>query len=554
VAVPVSYVIYRSLIRRTLYPSCPPVAVKNGRYVIVHHLANGYQNRLPRVESTMDRCRGNVMKKIILAVLLCTSAEAGCVETPPLSEATGSTQSYITIRDVVNRVKCELSDAFDEKISQPDFLWLASWTAHTDLTLTINDNAGVSPSGSFTTYQQNAVNQAAGPSTFPPTVARGVVNQFFTVSVGAALSGQAIRTETLSFTIALNELKLWREHQDKIEADPNFPPQMKLCNFGVASGVTGNLGLNEWVDSAFFPVVGQQLQAGIHSAGAAKAASPSAPQPAPAGPPKAAAEKLTVGAALDQIKEWQATLSTLQAKTKSASAAIDRGKTSIPKAKNTIKQEFKAKEPYNSVLAPYLKQRYAQVSVFINQYSKDLMTCQQLQKDLTSAELTALWLYDSLKDVTDQTLFVTAVSGLDLKAFGANYNKLDDQIKSYEVDEHGQPSTIANGQFARAMNKCAQIVQAAQALPSKLPQHVDPPIDSVLHSLTFVISYGANITPNWTLIQWKGPGQNGSLLSASGLRTHLLVISMGPRSGEPAIGPDPLRLITLQAIRAINGQ
>jgi hypothetical protein len=505
-------------------------------------------------------CGGRTVKKLILGVLVCASIEASCVTTPPLSQATGSAQSDIMIRDVVQRVKCELSEAFDEKTSQPEFLWLASWTAHVDLTLTINDNAGISPSGSYTRFEHNAVNQAAGASAFPPTAARGVVNQFFTVSVGAALSGQAIRTETLSFTIALDELKLWRKYLDRIEADPNFPQEKKLCNFGLAAGVTGNLGLKEWVDSAFFPAELGQLQAGVHSAASPKAPSASVPQPGAVGP-KAAAEGLTVGKALKQIKEWQNILATLAAETKPASAAIDEGKTSIPKAQNSIKQKIKDAKPYEYVLAPYLKARYAQVSFLIDQYSKDLTTCLNiqslLQKDITDADSEASRLYDSLKGLTNLTQDVSSVTekGFDLETFNKDYRALTDHIKNFESDDQGNHSDIIKkSQYAVNMSKCAKIVQEASDLPGKLPQQVDPPIDSVLHSLTFVISYGANVTPSWTLLQWKGPGQNPNFASASGLRTHNLVISMGPRSGTPAIGDDPLRLIQLQAIRSINQQ
>jgi hypothetical protein len=486
------------------------------------------------------------MKKLIFGVLVCASIEASCVATPPLSQATGSAQSDIMIRDVVQRVKCELSEAFDEKTRQPQFRWLASWTAHVDLTLTINDNAGISPSGSYTRFEHNAVNQAAGPSAFPPTAARGVVNQFFTVSVGAALSGQAVRTETLSFTVALDELKLWRKQLDRIEADPNFPPERKLCNFGLAASVTGNLGLKEWVDSAFFPaeVEQGQLQAGVHSAAAAKAPSASVPTPSTPGPK--AASGLTVGDALKQIKDWQGKLATLAAETAPASAAIDNGKTSIPKAQNSIKQKIKDVDPYEYVLAPYLKTRYAQVSYLIDQYSKDLITCLNIQsllkQDLADATSRASRLYDLLKDITDLILFVSKIK--DPEAFFKDYNALADQIAAFEK----------NNQYAVAMAKCGKIVQEAENLPDKLPQKVDPPIDSVLHSLTFVISYGANVTPSWTLLQWKGPGQNPNFASAAGVRTHGLVISMGPRSGNPAIGSDPLRLIELQAIRSINQQ
>ena len=41
---------------------------------------------------------------------------AGCTSAPPLSEATGTQQSNIFIKDVVQRIKCEVSDAFNENI------------------------------------------------------------------------------------------------------------------------------------------------------------------------------------------------------------------------------------------------------------------------------------------------------------------------------------------------------------------------------------------------------------------------------------------------------
>jgi hypothetical protein len=123
--------------------------------------------------------------------------QVGCTSTPSLSEITGTEQSPVFIKDVVQRIKCEITEAFDDKLRNPDFRWLSDWTAHVDLTLTINDNAGIGPNGSYQRFQNNAVNFDAGPSSFPASASRAVVNQFLTVSAGATLSGQAIRTEKL---------------------------------------------------------------------------------------------------------------------------------------------------------------------------------------------------------------------------------------------------------------------------------------------------------------------------------------------------------------------
>ncbi len=93
-----------------------------------------------------------MFRKLMFLLPVCAAVTSGCMSTPDLSEATGTEHSDIMIRDVVQRVKCELSDAFDKKVEQRDFLWLAGWTAHADLTLQVNDNAGVSPTGTYTEY------------------------------------------------------------------------------------------------------------------------------------------------------------------------------------------------------------------------------------------------------------------------------------------------------------------------------------------------------------------------------------------------------------------
>ena len=194
--------------------------------------------------------------------MVCISSLSACITTPPLEQATGTPYSDIMIKDVVQRVKCELAYAFDKKTEERDFLWLASWTAHIDLTLEINDSAGITPNGSYTSFGPNAVNRAAGPSAFPPTAARSIVPQFFTFGAGATLNSQAVRTETLSFTLALDELKDWRRKQELIESDPSFPIENRVCNPEWRSGVLGSLGLQEWVEFRILSSSGSRLGSG----------------------------------------------------------------------------------------------------------------------------------------------------------------------------------------------------------------------------------------------------------------------------------------------------
>jgi hypothetical protein len=57
---------------------------------------------------------------------------------------------------------------------------------------------------------------------------------------------------------------------------------------------------------------------------------------------------------------------------------------------------------------------------------------------------------------------------------------------------------------------------------------LNPPVDGLLHSVQFVVAYGASVSPNWTLLKWKGPSLTVPGASASGLRTHILNIALGP--------------------------
>jgi hypothetical protein len=109
-------------------------------------------------------------------------------------------------------------------------------------------------------------------------------------------------------------------------------------------------------------------------------------------------------------------------------------------------------------------------------------------------------------------------------------------------------------QTATCAGALTQAADQAAKNANALPNQIDPPIDSVAHSLNFVVAYGAGISPSWSLLQWKGPGgsSNTPFLSASGQRSHTLNIALAPRSGGPAIGTDALRLINNQVIRSLG--
>jgi hypothetical protein len=80
-----------------------------------------------------------------------------------------------------------------------------------------------------------------------------------------------------------------------------------------------------------------------------------------------------------------------------------------------------------------------------------------------------------------------------------------------------------------AENDAAKQAKLAISLEKKFPYpNINSPVDGLLHSVQFVVTYGVNVSPNWTLLQWKGPGLTVPGASASGVRTHVLNIALGP--------------------------
>jgi hypothetical protein len=187
-------------------------------------------------------------------LVLCALATSACTQVPALHE------DGIAISSIVQRVKCELAFAIPEP--EPPwptgpYQWMRSWTAKADLTLMINEQSSVSPSAIFTRLL---------PSVPVPNV--GNVGRSITLSVGAGLSTTAIRTDILSFTVALSELRRFKREG--------------LCNLPEGNDLYGNLRLAEWISSALSPVEMHQLKVGRHPAPGSK----SPPPPPVIAPPK----------------------------------------------------------------------------------------------------------------------------------------------------------------------------------------------------------------------------------------------------------------------------
>jgi hypothetical protein len=450
-----------------------------------------------------------------------------CAVVPPLSEATGSLDSGLRIADIVTRVKCEIADSFEQLRGDPNFLWLRDWTVKADLTLQINAQAGVSPSGSYTKFQRNTFNFDAG-STSLTSNSIAAVQQFFTLSAAANFGEQAVRTEVVSFSLALDELHTWREELRRIEDAPTFGGEYKICSPGPRLELAGDLGLREWVLSAFFPVEEHDLLAGNHPPpGTAKPTpTPSAVSPPKPIPGPAAGEQPQPA----PDEQWIKDIAMFMGNVKDAAQQTQASANTVLFTKNQIdaalKDALKMQRTYASVATTKIKKQISQMVETLE------LAARYAYSDAQRAEAEAKQAAGSLKDASDH-----------YKDFMDNLK--DGKPAFYKQDRDAvsadDTSTKTNASNAKLFVDHITNLQKNVTLLSLTP---DPPIDSILHSVQFVVAFGASVTPSWTLLRWKGPGLNAPGASAQGVRTNILQLAFGPRAPNGArVSDEQIRLI-----------
>lgn len=482
-------------------------------------------------------------------------AAAGCTFVPALDDATGTSDSPLLVADIVDRLKCELVFAFADKLDphRSELIWLQNWTVKVDLTLQANEQGGISPSGTYTQYQRSAVNTAAGPATFGGTTP-GLVQQFFTFSANANIGAQAVRTENLSFSLSLKEL------------DSQFMSGVLACEPSRAPGLVGNLGLREWVDASLYPALRGDLPAGDHPApgtGAKQSSPQIVGKPAPitgAG-----------GAAFADTSRTPPRIAEMQAQVdKAVHAELDAGN-SFASVGDVLK-----KVDAQLATAKRLETAYSPIST--------PETAIKLRKQRQGFE--TLW--KAVRDARQCTLrqlcgaeygSCSGFSGPGAEEAPGTHH--DDCRASVSCAAPDKPTTFAGARGSRAcaeaastggdshpseyttwllyaQNAAAQasqyainaknIADYAQKLLGAEPVAPDPPIDAMGHAVQFVVAYGAGIAPSWTLLAWKGPGMNSPMAAASGTRTHLLQLALGPATPSGKFSPELNRIIQNQTV------
>ena len=193
--------------------------------------------------------RARKLALLVVAGFACLGS--GCVTVPSLEH------NNIPISDVVERIKCDLADAVPDAYRYP---WMANWVAKVDLTLIVNEQSGITPTASLIDLR---------PSAFVPGV--GNIAQSFIFGAGFGATSTAVRTDSLSFSLSLVELRY--KHQEQ------------RCVAARGIGLDGELGLKEWIASALDPVDRGVLTVGYHPRlmSTRSAAKPKRPPPPPPG-------------------------------------------------------------------------------------------------------------------------------------------------------------------------------------------------------------------------------------------------------------------------------
>jgi hypothetical protein len=236
-----------------------------------------------------------------------------------------------------------------------------------------------------------------------------------------------------------------------------------FCALPEKLGLLGNLGLREWIMSALSPVENRQLTIGFHQPPTGKTASIPIAGPSPAA---AAAAESPAKVLLNQA------LAALRLGEKGTDLAKD----SAARARQlALKSRFQ--ETYDAVGKTY---GYAEAAAA------------QIDKATDLAWKATAANRDASTKLSDPDLTLLKEVAADAKA---------------------------------ATDLLTKAKQTATTAWELLPR--DTPIDSITHTAKFVVTLGANVTPNWSLVQFKGPGLNSPLAFATRGRTNTLDVVLG---------------------------
>lgn len=432
----------------------------------------------------------------------------------------------ISINDVVRRVKCEIRDSVADRVGKRDYPWFDKWTIQADLTLLVNQQSGISPG--ITLSHAFPLGNIPGRITNAP---RSV-----SLGLGGGISTTAVRTEIVSFSMSIKEIRDEFKTMSAAEIYDECHPISSI-------DLTSDLGLKEWVDSALGPVDDGLLKEGYHK--------PPKPPGSGAGvgggaaTPQALLPGLHYSSTLHDLSKLLTEDDPLKGKIELIASEYDLLKQSggllvfLQSAKsfdhNSFTKALANLKSLSSVGPPDLS---TEIPDLIAQISR---TSDNINGIATKGQLAALNLL-----VKKLVLIVEKRLAKDLPPVIAALQLIcdcepptedgplpdSDNDTSQRAGSGEKPSeTFANGL------KCLKTLQnVVQVDIPGAPKPKDPPIDAISHQVQFVLVLNASANPTWTLLQFKGPSPtSGSFASISQTTTHTLTIVMGePNSAAVA--------------------
>jgi hypothetical protein len=461
------------------------------------------------------------MKDILIFMLsTCGFVLSACTQIPGLEEATGG----IPVREIVLRIKCELSAAFESAdrsnwlASHPKFAWLRNWTAQVDLTLQVLDTATLAPGASLTTPLRNPA-------------------ESFAVAGGVSLNGQAQRIQTISFALSLVELELWRRQQRTAE----------LCAISDNVDLTGRLGLREWILEALSPVavegddIPEYLFAGNHPKPGSTAVSiPKVAAVTETKPVESASVTETLCDEANFTKHLETTETNLanaattlgdaNAKIKEEQAKLQDAKSKFQKfndSQSTFKRYLNDNTNFDAVMNPDIKRAQAETSrLFKRSEPVQRQISTRFKETEAANDAPRQAISKTEKQIDLATRYVGIADRKEPKSAC-----LAETASAGALQASQDSLTLAG--IALATAKSAEDgVHSFELFMKSMENYIgglktiEPPISTIGQSVQFVLAYGGNFTPTWTFVRFKG--FNNPLFSAASTRTHLLNITLGP--------------------------
>lgn len=486
-----------------------------------------------------------------IRVAMCAAALGGCVNVPPLVPIAGSepdpnntNPKSISINDVVVRVKCELRDSIASRTG-PDYDWMNKWTAQADLTLAVNDQSAIAPGAVFT--------QPLTTESLPMRVTN--MARSASLGVGASASTTAARTEIVSFSVSLKEIRDEFKNKTPAEVDEKCHPHNMV-------GLNSDLGLKEWFDSALGPVQNHLLTPGHHSAPKGPGGGGGAAGGAAAKPQKLTVttfntlEVLARGLNKDDtlraqlyvvydeyelLGELSAMLQGVQAGM-NKNSAWDSGDFQLHLGNfSSLQQTFQIQD-----LAPDALNRLAKLG--------DAKAIEKIFGNLPAAPSKA-----------QLGALMTAVSNDLMQIQRAMLNDITPAVTQLELicdcnppkkDSTNTVDADTLKRYSDALKCLNTMVGLLKANLPPAPAPLDPPIDAISHQVQFIVVLSASANPSWSLLHFKGPtATSGNFASLNGTNTDTLTITIGvPGSQATVNSRGALTLSTALANQLIPAQ